>query len=208
MRLDWHGNQIPAVVRGRRIHRHRAVVAEDRSAAAVLLAQGPPRAWQRSLDAAVAGACEGLEARAGAEETLAEAAARVRSCARSLVDDGVIQVHAVAIAIEEEGKARLATAGSCRAYLDRGGEHRRLSSKSSSKGLADAYAFPTSEERLAPGDVVVLGPSHIFNVTGIAMLARLLHKGDEVDAQRVVRGLLSLCRAQETGGAAVALCVG
>lgn len=205
MELEWHGSQIPAVVRGQRLHRHRALLDEGRRAAVVLLAQGPPRAWQRSLEAAVLGVVEGLEASSRAEEILSSAAKRVRATADSLVDSGVVQVNAVAFTVSPEGEAELATAGSCRAYLSRTSEHRRISAKGARKGLSDSIAFPKTKEQLVPGDVVILGPSHMFGVTGVAALARLLHQGEPASPRRVVRGLLSMCRSQETGGASIVL---
>ena len=205
MKLDWHGNQIPAIVRGKKLHRHRAIVDESRSVAAVFLAQGPPRAWQLSLDAAVLGLVDAFEEdRRGAEEILAVAARKVRSAAGALVDRGAVKVHAVALSLGPDGKVEVASAGSCRAYLARRGEHRRLSSRTATRGLTESFSFLSGTERLEPGDLVILGPSHLFGLAGVAVLARKLHGGEEGDARGVVRALLSLCRSEETGGAAVA----
>jgi len=206
VRVDWSGGQVPALVRGKELGRHRALVSDPKRVAAVLIAQGAPRAWQRSLDAAVRGVSEALEApRPTAESVLAAAAAKVRQHAASLVDEHAVQVHAVAISLAADGQAELATAGSCRAYLDRRGQQRRVSSAEATKGLADAFAFSRTSEPLEPGDVVVLGPSHLFGVLGVARLAKLLAPGEGVDARRIVRGLLTVPGLEETGAAAVAL---
>lgn len=207
MRIDWYAHEVPALVRRQRIHRHRALLDEARSTAVVLLAQGPPRAWSLSLEAAIRGISEALDSgEAEAEPLLASAAASVRERAASLVDDLPIQVHAIAASLKD-GRITVATAGSCRAYLQRGTDHRRLTT-SDTKGLRKAFSFTAKTEPLERGDIVVLGPSHVFGVTGVAQMARFFQDRDHVNARTLARGLLSTTEAEQTGGAVVALRTG
>ncbi len=204
-RIEWYAYEAPAIVRGNRIHRHRALLDERRGAAVIMVAQGPPRAWQRSLSAAVGGITDTIgEGVHEAEPLLAAAASRVRAAESALVDENVIQVHAVAISIDET-RATVALAGSCRAYLMRRDQHRRLSPKSDVKGLRNAYSFATATDELESGDVVILGPSHLFSVAGVASLARLLHEQEEARPRQIAHGLLAAAGTEGTGGAAVAL---
>ncbi len=205
LRIDWYAHEVPAVVRRRQLRRHRALLDEERAVAFVLLAQGPPRAWNRSLDSAVGGLIKALErGERSAEPLLASAAAHVRDCASSLIDARVIQVHGAALTIRSD-QLTLATAGSCRAYLQRGSEHRRLTPSSDAKGLTRAFAFSTISEKLEKGDIIVVGPSHVFGVTGVAQMARLFQNQDRATSRSIARGLLSTKETEQTGGAVVAL---
>jgi hypothetical protein len=205
LRLDWYAHEVPAVVRRRPLRRHRAILDEERSTAFVLLAQGPPRAWGLSLDAAVHGLLETLDGgERSAEPLLAGAASRVRACAAALVDDSPVQIHGLAMTVRGE-RLHVATAGSVRAYLQRGTEHRRLTSSSDAKGLLKAFTFPTAKETLQAGDIVVVGPSHVFGPAGVGQLAKLLKNRDRASARSIARGLLSTADTEQTGGAVVAL---
>jgi hypothetical protein len=203
--LVWYAHETPAIVRRQRVHRHRALLDETRATAAILLAQGPPRAWHLSLEAAVAGIGEAIEKGVrDAEQLLVSAAARVRERAASLLDEDYVQVHCIAVSVEGQ-RLSLATAGSCRAYLQRGSEHRRLTTASDSKGLKNAFSFVTAKETLQDGDVLVFGPSHIFGVTGVAKMARLLQDRQSITPKLIARGLLSTTEAEQSGGAVVSL---
>lgn len=205
MHLVWYAHEAPAMVRRQPIRRHRALLDETRAAAAILLAQGPPRAWHLSLEAAVAGIGEAIEkGERDAEALLVSAAARVRERAAAVLDEDYVQVHGIA-AVVEGGRLSLATAGSCRAYLQRGAEHKRLTTASDSKGLKNAFSFVTCKETLQDGDILVFGPSHVFGVTGVAKMARLLQDRQSVTPKLLARGLLSTAEAEQTGGAVVAL---
>ena len=204
-KIDWYAYESPALVRGNRLFRHRALLDEQSHAAVVMVAQGPPRAWQRSLDAAIGGICEALkDGESQAEPLLAAAATRIRGADAALVDEHVIQAHAIAISFEAD-TATIATAGSCRAYLHRGAEHRRLSTPSDAKGLRNAYSFATSSEAMKPEDVVILAPSHVFSVAGVAALARVLHEQKRATPRHLARSLLSASGTAGAGGAVVAL---
>jgi hypothetical protein len=208
LKLDWYAYEAPAVVRGNRLFRHRALLDMERNTAVVMIAQGPPRAWQRTLEAGVGGICEALESgETDAEPLLAAAAARIRAADAALVDDNVIQAHATAVTVKGD-KASVASAGSCRAYLARGDEHRRISGTSDAKGLRNAFSFASSTESLAPGDVVVVGPSHLFNVAGVAWLARVLHDQQAASTRHIARGLLSASGSSGTGGSVIVLRTG
>lgn len=205
LKVDWYAYEAPALVRGNRLYRHRALLNEQTHTAVVMVAQGPPRSWQRSLDAAIGGILAALkEGESQAEPLLAAAATRLRAADAALVDENVLQAHAVAISFEGHS-ATVATAGSCRAYLHRGEEHRRLSTPSDSKGLRNAYSFATSAELLKPEDVVILAPSHVFSVGGVAALARVLHEQQRPSTRHIARSLLSASGTEGAGGAVVAL---
>lgn len=203
--LVWYAHETPAMVRRQRIHRHRALLDETRAAAAILLAQGPPRAWHFSLEAAVAGISEAIEkGERDAEALLVSAAARVRERAASLLDEDCVQVHCIAVVVEA-GRLSLSTAGSCRAYLQRGAEHKRLTTASDSKGLKNAFSFVTAKETLQDGDIVVFGPSHVFGVTGVAKMARMLQDRQSITPKALATGLLSTTETEQSGGAVVSL---
>jgi hypothetical protein len=199
--IDWYAYEIPALVRGNRMFRHRALLDEQHDSSVVMVAQGPPRVWQRGLDAAVAGISASIAAGEwSAEPLLAAAASRVRAAEAALVDENVIQVHALAISFEGY-RATVALAGSCRAYLHRGDENRRLSPKSDAKGLRNAYSFSTNTHDLEVGDVVVIGPSHLFSVAGVAALARVLYSHPDASPRQIAHNLISASGAEGTGGA-------
>lgn len=205
MRFEWYAREIPALVRRRQLYRHRALLDESTGAAFVLLAQGPPRAWHLSLDAAVQGIASGLEeGLREAEPLLARAATELRTLASSLVEGEPIQAHGVAMILKDR-KLDLATSGSCRAYLHREGDHRRLTPSTDSKGLLNAFTFSSTSEELSLGDVVIAGPSHVFGVTGVAQMARLLQDTKRLTSRILVRGLLSTQEIEQTGGAVVGL---
>lgn len=171
----------------------------------LILAQGPPRAWGLALDASVQGILEALERdEHDSELILVSAAEKVREQAAALIDEDQIQVHAIAVTINDR-KVTFATAGSCRAYLQRGSEHRRLTTASDSKGLRNAFSFVKSSETLHDNDIMVFGPSHVFGVTGVAQMARLLHDRHRVSPRALARGLLSTKEVQQTGGAVITL---
>ncbi len=209
MVFAWYANQLPAVVRRLHLSRHRVLIDEKLAIGVVLLAQGPPRAWKMSLDAALLGIQEALKHGGGAQELLTAAAEKVRCRAQSLLDVDSIETHAIALSAKSDGQATIAIAGSCRVYLHRRGEHRRMNPESSGVGLAKCQALSVVSENLAPEDLVLLGPSHIFGVPGAALLARLLHNHQQghVSGQQIVEEVLSGCKTQGTGGAAIALWV-
>lgn len=205
LRIDWYAHEVPAVVRRKHLRRHRALLDKHRGQAVVLLAQGPPRAWNLSLDAAVRGVTTALQdGETEAEPILASAAAHVRARAASLVDDTPVQVHGISLSIHGAELA-IATAGSCRAYLHRDNEHSRLTPSSDSKGLKRAFTFSTKKVTIDRDDVIVLGPSHIFGVAGVAQLARIFQSRGSLTARALARGLLSTSDSEQTGGAVVAL---
>jgi hypothetical protein len=204
-RIDWYAHEVPAVVRRKRLRRHRALLDHDRACAVILLAQGPPRAWHLGLDAAVRGVTTALEdGETRAEPILAAAAARVRAYAGALVDDSPIQVHGISLSLSGTSLS-VATAGSCRAYLQRHNKHSRLTSSSDAKGLQKAFTFSTKTHAIERDDIVVLGPSHIFGVTGVAQMAKLLQSRSTLTARALARGLLSTSETEQTGGAVIAL---
>ncbi len=205
LQIDWYAYEAPALVRGNRLFRHRALLDAESHAAVVMVAQGPPRSWQRSLDSAIGGILETLrEGESQADPLLAAAATRIRAADAALVDENVFQAHAIAISFEGNA-VTVATAGSCRAYLHRGEEHRRLSTPSDAKGLRNAFSFATSSETLVKDDVVILAPSHVFSVAGVAALARIFHDQRRATTRNIARGLLSATGTHGAGGAVVAL---
>jgi len=203
--LDWSSGHKPAIVSSRELTRHRALVDEAKGFACVFIAQGPPRAWSLALAAAITGVISALEKTTSAEAVLASAAASVRLRASSILDSDAIRADAVALNVGTDGIARITEAGSCRAYLHRRGELKRLSTRRGCKeGLAEAFVFPEAECKLESGDLLVLAPSHIFGVQETSRLSRLLLGGD-ASAREVVSRLLASPSTTETGGAVATL---
>ena len=206
MRTESHISVAAADVNGTELTRHLASRYDRGQAFFLAGSVGRPRLWRYALDATQHG-FEAVMTERGEnrlDNAFQGARAGLVTACDALIEKDLPDVHAVAGTIEGNS-IKIVGAGSCRAYLHRGGQPQRLTGRDeAAHGLLGGRPS-RSETPLEPNDLVLFGSVSAFSVRSVARIASVLET-DPKTPPSVIASLLTE-PAGEAGMGAAAIVV-
>jgi hypothetical protein len=190
------------------VERHRCLRLDRDRVYALISAYGPPRLWQRAVEAAAAGFEQGVVTHPPGEERVTAALDRARrhldALHWELVDEPSLDAAVLALALEADAMS-LKLCGPGRAYLHRDGQITRLTPRQT-QGQGVRTASPAAVQlTLEPKDTLFAGSESAFSRAAVERVAAVLQQSPTTPPQVLAELLSDPAKHTADGALALAL---